>query len=810
MASTSSPAPPTAGSSQPPARADGQRGGRGRGRGRGRGGHNHEGRNPDSTPHHTDSHGGRRGRGRGGGNRAGATAQDGALPMMNTADLAARFSRSQQQEGEVGKKKESEQADEEESDDICFICASNIVHHSVAPCNHRTCHICALRMRALYKTKDCTHCRTPSPFVIFTDDAEKRYEEYSDADIVNTDPNIGIRYEKAEILEDTLLLLRYNCPDSECDVACLGWPDLHRHVRSAHHKKMCDLCTRHKKVFTHEHELFTDKELERHMRKGDDNPGAVDQSGFKGHPLCGFCGQRFYGDDELYVHCREKHERCFICDRRGGQPQYYVDYRALEAHFRKDHYLCSDKECLEKKFIVFGSEMDLKAHQLEEHGNTLSKDVRRDTRVVDMSAFDYRAPYAQERRGGSQREGRGRGRGRDPNSEPIPPPSTQPLRRDEQIFQRQMAIHSAQSVSTRTFGGQLTSTPAAPTPAARAPAPAQEPPSMSVPRPSGDVEAVTESIRNLDLPRAELTPQDLARQVRHRAVVERASILLQNDEAKMNQFRSSISSYKSGSISATGLIDAFFALFSDTSSNALGTLVREVADLYEDKSKADALRLAWNDWRAINEDYPSLPGPSGLGGSSQSLGWAGVTASMPTSSAPTPAKSTRVLKLKSSTAQSSRSSVSKTQAWGSASASSSNAFPSLPTPTGASSSNRSGTGKVSTMSWANSSSTPSSNPTSVRPTPPTSRPASTGPGRALAAGSEAFPALPPAAKPQSTIFGYGSGMVRRDTGKNTSNAWAGGSSADAGAASESNDTIDGIQVKRKGNKGKKQVLMNWG
>ena len=43
--------------------------------------------------------------------------------------------------------------------EVCFICASPVVHTSVAPCNHRTCHICALRMRALYKTKACAHCR---------------------------------------------------------------------------------------------------------------------------------------------------------------------------------------------------------------------------------------------------------------------------------------------------------------------------------------------------------------------------------------------------------------------------------------------------------------------------------------------------------------------------------------------------------------------------------------------------------------------------------------------------------------------------
>ena len=43
--------------------------------------------------------------------------------------------------------------------EVCFICASPVVHQSLAPCNHRTCHICSLRMRALYKSRACPHCR---------------------------------------------------------------------------------------------------------------------------------------------------------------------------------------------------------------------------------------------------------------------------------------------------------------------------------------------------------------------------------------------------------------------------------------------------------------------------------------------------------------------------------------------------------------------------------------------------------------------------------------------------------------------------
>ena len=168
--------------------------------------------------------------------------------------------------------------------------------------------------------------------------------------------------------EDTIVLLRYNCPNADCDVACLSWPDLHRHVKSTHGTVMCDLCTRNKKVFTHEHELFTPSDLRKHEKFGDDNPGAIDQTGFKGHPECGFCRRRFYGDDELYTHCREKHERCHICDRRNQSvtPVYYLNYDTLEDHFRKDHFLCADKECLERKFVVFESEMDMQGHQLED------------------------------------------------------------------------------------------------------------------------------------------------------------------------------------------------------------------------------------------------------------------------------------------------------------------------------------------------------------------------------------------------------------------------------------------------------------
>ena len=90
-----------------------------------------------------------------------------------------------------------------------------------------------------------------------------------------------------------------------------------------------------------------------------------DDVGFRGHPNCGFCSKQFYDDDDLFHHCRDQHEICFLCERAGIRFQYYKNYDELEYHFHGAHFPCLEKACLEKKFVVFPEEIDLKAHQLE-------------------------------------------------------------------------------------------------------------------------------------------------------------------------------------------------------------------------------------------------------------------------------------------------------------------------------------------------------------------------------------------------------------------------------------------------------------
>ncbi|KAK4229259.1 E3 ubiquitin-protein ligase hel2 [Podospora fimiseda] len=779
MSSTGAAATATETNSAPSGpRGDGQRG-----RGRNRGGRGGRGRGD-----HSRGRGGRGGSGGGGGGAAHTHQNDEAKPPQPNF-----------------KKPEPQEADNDDAE-VCFICANPITHHSIAPCNHITCHLCALRLRALYKSKDCPHCRTPAPFVIFTDDATKRFEEYKPSEITSTDDNIGIKYASEEIVGDTVLLLRYNCPDSECDFAGLGWLDLHRHVRAVHNKKMCDLCTRHKKVFTHEHEMFADKELTEHMRHGDDKPGAVDQTGFRGHPLCGFCGARFYDSDKLYEHCKFKHERCFLCDRRDSrQPHYYLDYNALEKHFEKDHFLCTDRECLEKKFVVFETALDLKAHQLEEH----DAGAARGARTVDLSTFSgMRQRYEAQR--GSTPAGLGRGggdwqerrRGPDPSTQTLPVSSAQPQGRAEQALQRQVA-------NSRN------------TPPAPSSGPSRAPPTQQAAQPMFEA---MESLSIAD--RSSLTPEQRAILTRQGAVVERASNLLGNNPTRITNFKSHISSFNRNSMTADQVIDAFSSLFSETSATLLGTLVREVADLFEDKAKGEALRKSWQNRRAvgqsIQEEYPSLPGLGGMRGATTSTsGWASAAQatqtqqSAHTGGGASGSSSTRVLKLKNSTRRGSN--ASSTVSFASVSGSGSNragpssaaAFPALPSARTMTNTQ----GASSQPSWIGGSSS-TALPSAVAPRPPPPPGKKTGGGGR--GGEDAFPALPAAPKPMTTIFGYGSGAVRRDFGATRATGFNWGGGGGAGASGQQQQQQQQQQEDEQsggqggGKKKKKQILAHWG
>lgn len=54
----------------------------------------------------------------------------------------------------------------------------------------------------------------------------------------------------------------------------------------------------------------------------------------------------------------------------------------------EDHFQCKQQACIEQKFVVFATEMDLRGHMVEAHGTEMSSRDRRDMRRLETD-FEY-------------------------------------------------------------------------------------------------------------------------------------------------------------------------------------------------------------------------------------------------------------------------------------------------------------------------------------------------------------------------------------------------------------------------------------
>lgn len=78
----------------------------------------------------------------------------------------------------------------------------------------------------------------PQPSVIFTTSPDALWSSYTPDQVPYKDPKLSISFETQDMMEDTLILLRFNCPDKDCDYIANGWSDLKLHTRAAHGKLM--------------------------------------------------------------------------------------------------------------------------------------------------------------------------------------------------------------------------------------------------------------------------------------------------------------------------------------------------------------------------------------------------------------------------------------------------------------------------------------------------------------------------------------------------------------------------------------------
>ncbi|GAA5935594.1 E3 ubiquitin-protein ligase HEL2 [Sporobolomyces koalae] len=493
---------------------------------------------------------------------------------------------------------------DEPAEQICFICAEPVQYWALGSCNHRTCHTCSIRLRALYKKKECTFCKTECESVIFTESESKPFEEYDAESTPFSDTKLGILFESRPQLEDTLSLLRFNCPSranpaepiaattsetsgtnpverssEPCLQILTGWSDLKRHVRAAHHATLCDLCCSNKKIFAHEHELFSLPAAAVPGRHGHNakRESELDLHLEKQHALCGFCKRWFYDSDGLYKHCREMHEECFICVRGGVRHQYHLNYDRLEQHFKDTHYLCPHPECLAQKFVVFESEIDLQAHALSEHGvgtygsGGSDQKSRKEARRIETN-FVY-STGATER---GSNNARGARSGRNANAiasfvepqprqalgdRPVPGLGSGPAR-GRGGFERNLS-----SANGNSQGGSGSRTP------------------IETTGNNGDRD-----------------PETLAQ---HADLMKRVHEAVGGNEGRIAAFRFAVRSYRSNEMSATDLVDQLFNIFEQRVEES-GTLIRGVADLFENAEKRRDVLNAWRDTQNEQNQFPSL------------------------------------------------------------------------------------------------------------------------------------------------------------------------------------------------------------
>jgi hypothetical protein len=219
-------------------------------------------------------------------------------------------------------------------------------------------------MRSIQRNFECPTCkRTLDRIIVLKEKENKNFEDFEIwGDSLGPD---YIYDQKSQMLfpkdfykkkVESLWLCKCNI----CNQTRRDLKQLRGHVSGEHNMQICSLCVENRHVFPSELTIYTQQLYEIHLKTGDGN-------GLIGHPNCEFCRKRFYDSSALFQHLTHDHECCHICDKLGLKYKYFNKYQNLEEHFKKSHYLCEEKGCLEKRFIVFSNEIDLASHNLQYH-----------------------------------------------------------------------------------------------------------------------------------------------------------------------------------------------------------------------------------------------------------------------------------------------------------------------------------------------------------------------------------------------------------------------------------------------------------
>ncbi|KAJ9095698.1 hypothetical protein QFC21_005570 [Naganishia friedmannii] len=304
------------------------------------------------------------------------------------------------------------------------------------------------------------------------------------------------------------------------------------------------------------------------------------------HPMCEFCHEAFFGADELFKHMRTKHEECFVCKEQGQRDVYFRDYLKLEAHFNHAHHPCTEQICLEKKFVVFGSEVDLKAHMVNEHGAKMNSKDRHRARQIEVGFVHF-----------------------GPDDSFIPPEPSAAQRRNNQTARPE----PSDQFSRVPRGGRHTA-----------------PQSQQLPQPPNDREARRAFERTLTInddnsgngsrnsknrSQAPADVTEAAVAARHAQVMDLVMSMVDYSEPKMASFRNSVRAFKNNEAGARDMIYTIYSVLNSDQESTV-KIARDIVGLFNgDTEKQKSILEAVNEFKIDRRnEFPTLgDGPTGVG-----------------------------------------------------------------------------------------------------------------------------------------------------------------------------------------------------
>uniref|UniRef100_A0A183C7Q6 RING-type domain-containing protein n=1 Tax=Globodera pallida TaxID=36090 RepID=A0A183C7Q6_GLOPA len=251
----------------------------------------------------------------------------------------------------------------------CLICCQHSDVYGIGECLHPICMECALRMRVGSDSRQCPQCRAEISTLFFVSVAPGMQM----APRLPTEPfthpdgqKIGVMFESNYVIECFNAYMTNRCVKCTNRTEKVDFPtfaELRAHMSQVHQLSFCHICCDNLNVLTKDRRVYTRDQLQRHMA------GRLhgEEDGFRGHPTCQFCEQRFYDDEQQYRHLRKEHYFCQFCDQDGlEQNVFYRNQHQLNQHNRKEHHPCTDPDCLHVG-IVFRTDTELEVHRAKQH-----------------------------------------------------------------------------------------------------------------------------------------------------------------------------------------------------------------------------------------------------------------------------------------------------------------------------------------------------------------------------------------------------------------------------------------------------------